>query len=56
MFEGEEVDMGFIRKLTYFGSGGVIDIRSDGERLASYSKKLVKEHEHADAQVGCDAG
>ena len=44
--------MGLIRKLTYAGTGGLIDIRSDADRLASYSKKLMKERENATAQVG----
>ncbi len=39
--------MGLIRKLTYAGTGGLIDIRSDAERVASYSKKLMKERENA---------
>jgi hypothetical protein len=47
--------MGLIRKLTYVSTGGVIDVRSDAERIASYSKKLLKEHEKADARTGCDA-
>ena len=37
--------MGLIRKLTYVGTCGVIDIRSDVQRIAWYSKKLMKEHE-----------
>ena len=39
--------MRFIRKLTYVSTGGIIDIRSDAERIASYSKKLSKEHHDA---------
>ncbi len=49
IFEGKEVVMGLIRKLTYLGTCGVIDIRSDTQRIASYSKKLTREHEKADA-------
>ncbi len=41
--------MGLIRKLTYVGTCGVIDIRSDVQRIAWYSKKLMKEHAKADA-------
>ena len=43
--------MGLIGKLTYVGTRGMIDIRSDAERIASYSKKLRKEHNKADAEA-----
>jgi hypothetical protein len=52
MSVGKEVTMGFIRKLTYAGTGGLIDIRSDADRIASYSKKLTKERENAAAHAG----
>jgi hypothetical protein len=43
MFEGKEVVMRLIRKLTYLATRGMIDIRSDAERIASYSKNLLNE-------------
>jgi len=48
--------MGLIRRLTYAGTGGLIDIRSDSDRIASYSKKLMKERENAAARVGRGPG
>jgi hypothetical protein len=56
MSVGKEVTMGLIRKLTYVGTGGLIDIRSDSDRIASYSKKLMKERENASSPVGRGPG
>jgi len=42
--ELKEVVMRLIRQLTYVSTGGVIDIRSDADRIASYSKRLNKQH------------
>jgi hypothetical protein len=33
--------MRLIRKLTYVSTGGMIDIRSDAQRIASYSKRQL---------------
>lgn len=54
MFEGKEVVMGLIRKLTYVGTGGMVDFRSDAERIARYSKKLSNEHKKANGRAGRD--
>jgi len=56
MSVGKEGTMGLIRRLTYAGTGGLIDIRSDSDRIASYSKKLMKERENAAARVGRGPG
>jgi hypothetical protein len=45
----KEVIMRLIRKLTYVSTGGMIDIRSDAQRIASYSKRLLREHKKTDA-------
>lgn len=47
--------MGLIRKLTYVTTGGMIDIRTDAQRIASYSKKLSKEPDKGDTRASCDA-
>ena len=47
--------MRLIRKLTYISTGGVIDVRSDADRLASYSKKLTKEHNRTESRVHCSS-
>jgi hypothetical protein len=44
MLEGKEVVMGMFRRLTYVGTHGIVDFRSDSERIARYSKKLINEH------------
>ena len=44
--------MGLIRKLTYVCTRGIIDIRADAERIASYSKMLLKDQEKTDARGG----
>jgi hypothetical protein len=49
MLEGTEVVMGMFRRLTYVGSHGIVDFRSDSERVAHYSKKLINEHKKANA-------
>jgi hypothetical protein len=36
--------MHLIRQLAYLSTGGVIDSRSDADRIASYSKKLNEQH------------
>jgi hypothetical protein len=42
--------MGLFRKLTYVGTGGMVDFRSDAERIACYSKKLSHEQQKAGAR------
>jgi hypothetical protein len=37
------------RRLTYVGTHGIVDFRSDSERIACYSKKLSNEHKKANA-------
>jgi hypothetical protein len=49
MLEGKEVVMGMFRRLTYVGTHGIVDFRSDSERIERYSKKLSDEHKKADA-------
>ena len=49
MLDGQEVVMGMFRRLTYIGTHGVVDFRSDSERIARYSKKLSNEHKKAKA-------
>jgi DUF438 domain-containing protein len=41
--------MGMFRRLTYVGTHGIVDFRSDSERIARYSKKLINEHKKANA-------
>jgi len=49
MLEGKEVVMTLFHKLTYVSTGGMIDLRSDRERVEDYSKKIENEHKNAAA-------
>ena len=44
--------MKVLHKLTYLGTGGIVDLRSDRELLAHYEKKLSNERKRAAAQAG----
>ena len=54
MFDGKVV-MGLFRKRTYVSTGGMVDFRSDRERIEGYSKKLLNERKKANARADRDA-